>query len=57
MYIHVAPGQEQTTLCGQNSDVNRKVLEKKIFENGGRWTTTDHGFTISSPMSLKAQVS
>ena len=36
------------------------VLEKKIFENGGRTTdgrTTDHGYTISSPMSLKAQVS
>ena len=36
------------------------VLEKKIFENGGRRTdgrTTDHGYTISSQMSLKAQVS
>ena len=31
------------------------VLEKKIFENGGR--TMDHGYTVSSPMSLKAQVS
>ena len=37
--------------------------QKKIFENGGRWTdgqtddddglTTDHGYTIRSPMSLK----
>ena len=40
------------------------VLEKKIFENGGRRTddyddgrTTDHGYTISLPMRLKAQVS
>ena len=37
------------------------VLEK-IFENGGRTdrrrqTTMDHGYTISSPMSLMAQVS
>ena len=33
---------------------------KKIFENGG-WTdngrTMEHAYTISSPMSLKAQVS
>ena len=35
--------------------IDQVVLEKKIFENGGR--TTDHGYTISSPMSLKAQVS
>ena len=43
------------------------VLEKKIFENGGRTTeygqrtdngrTKDHGYTVSSPVSLKAQVS
>ena len=26
MYIYIAPGQEQTTLCGQNPDVNRKAL-------------------------------
>ena len=37
------------------------VLEKKIFEND-RWTmdngrTTEHAYTISSPMRLKAQVS
>ena len=31
------------------------VLEKKIFKNGGR--TTEHAYTISSPMSPKAQVS
>ena len=24
--MHIAPGQGQTTLCGQNSDVNRKAL-------------------------------
>ena len=24
--MYIAPGQGQTTLCGQNSDVNRKVL-------------------------------
>ena len=37
------------------------VLEKKIFEYGGRSTddgrTMGHACTISSPMSLKAQVS
>ena len=42
--------------------IGQTVLEKKIFENGGRRTdddrqttdgrTTDHGYTISSPMSL-----
>ena len=42
--------------------IGQAVLEKKIFENGGWQTdddrrTTDHGYTISSPMSLKAQVS
>ena len=37
---HVAPGQGQTSLCGQNSDVNRKVVEKKIFE---WWTMDDDG--------------
>ena len=42
-HVYIAPGQGQTTLCGQNSDVNRKalslcpfvaslVIEKKIFE-------------------------
>ena len=36
--------------------IGQAVMEKKIFENGGR-RTTDHGYTISSPMSLKAQVS
>ena len=25
-HMYIAPGQEQTTLCGQNSDVNRKSL-------------------------------
>ena len=25
-HMYIAPGQGQTTLCGQNSDVNRKVL-------------------------------
>ena len=25
-HIYIAPGQGQTTLCGQNSDVNRKAL-------------------------------
>ena len=25
-YMYIAPGQRQTTLCGQNSDVNRKAL-------------------------------
>ena len=24
--MYIAPGQGQTTLCGQNSDVNRKAL-------------------------------
>ena len=33
------------------------VLEKKIFENGGLTTETENAYTISSPMSLKAQVS
>ena len=39
-----------------------QVVLEKIFENGG-WRmdndgwTMDHGYTISSPMSLKAQVS
>ena len=42
--------------------IGQAVLEKKVFENGGRWIdndrqTTDHGYTISSPMSLKAQMS
>ena len=39
------------------------VVLEKIFDNGGQmddWQTdgqkTDHGYTISSPMSLKAQV-
>ena len=37
------------------------VFEKKIFENGGRRTdddgrTTDHGYNISSPVSVKAKV-
>ena len=40
-HMYIAPGQGQTTLCGQNSDVNRKALslcpfvaslKKKIFE-------------------------
>ena len=43
--------------------IGHVVLEKKIFENGG-WMDdrptdgqkTDHGYTTSSPMSLKAQV-
>ena len=35
--------------------VGQAVLEE-IFENGG-WQMEDHGYTISSPMSLKAQVS
>ena len=39
--MYIAPGQGQTTLCGQNHDVNRKVLslcqfvasfKKYIFE-------------------------
>ena len=25
-HMHIAPGQGQTTLCGQNHDVNRKAL-------------------------------
>ena len=25
-HMYIAPGQGQTTLCGQNSDVNRKTL-------------------------------
>ena len=25
-HVYIAPGQGQTTLCGQNSDVNRKAL-------------------------------
>ena len=25
-HMYIAPGQGQTTLCGQNSDVNRKSL-------------------------------
>ena len=25
-HMYIAPGQGQTTLCGQNSDVNRKAL-------------------------------
>ena len=25
-HMYIAPGQRQTTLCGQNSDVNRKAL-------------------------------
>ena len=25
-HLYIAPGQGQTTLCGQNSDVNRKAL-------------------------------
>ena len=25
-YMYIVPGQWQTTLCGQNSDVNRKAL-------------------------------
>ena len=36
--------------------VGQVILEKKIFENGGQQTDgrrgTDHGYTISSPMSL-----
>ena len=40
-HMYLAPGQGQTTLCGQNSDVNRKALslcpfvasfKKNIFE-------------------------
>ena len=32
LYMYIAPGQEQTTPCGQNFDVNRKALSflKKI---------------------------
>ena len=37
------------------ASIGQAVLEKKIFENGGWQTTTDHGYTISSLMSLKAQ--
>ena len=36
------------------------VLEKKIFENGGQMDNRrkmEHAYTISSQMSLKAQVS
>ena len=25
-HMYIAPGQGQTTLCGQNSDVNRKAM-------------------------------
>ena len=41
MYMYIALGQGQTTLCGQNPDVNRKALslcpfvasfQKNIFE-------------------------
>ena len=47
------------------ASIGPAVLEKKIFENGGRmdrWMdddgwTTEHAHTISSLMSLKAQVS
>ena len=37
------------------ASIGPAVLEKKKFENGGR-TEDDHGYIISSPMSLKAQV-
>ena len=42
------------------ASIGSAVLEKKSFENGGRTTdgrTTEHAFIISSPKSLKAQVS
>ena len=43
LYMYIAPGQGQTTLCGQNPDVNRKAFslcpfvasfkkKKNIFE-------------------------
>ena len=34
-----------------------EVLEKKMFENGGRRRTTGPAYTMTSPVSLKAQVS
>ena len=39
--------------------IGSAVLEKKTSENGGRMDTgrtTEHAYTISSPMSLKAHV-
>ena len=30
-HVYIAPGQGQTTLCGQNSDVNRKALSLGPF--------------------------
>ena len=43
------------------ASIDPAVLEKKIFENGGlmdeNGRTTEHAYTISSQMSLKAQVS
>ena len=33
-HVYIAPGQGQTTLCGQNSDVNRKALSLCSFVAG-----------------------
>ena len=33
-HVYIAPGQGQTTLCGQNSDVNRKALSPCPFVAG-----------------------
>ena len=30
-HMYIAPGQGQTTVCGQNSDVNRKALSLGPF--------------------------
>ena len=30
-HMYIAPGQGQTTLCGQNPDVNRKALSLCLF--------------------------
>ena len=32
--MYIAPGQGQTTLCGQNPDVNRKALLLRPFVAG-----------------------
>ena len=44
MYMYIAPGQGQTILCGQNSDVNRKALSLCSFVASSKKNISKVGF-------------
>ena len=43
-HMYIAPGQGQTTLCGQNSDVNRKALSLCPFVASFKKISLKSGF-------------